>query len=106
MIAKQGKELNKKITDWIESVIQPDQKTFQDVINFPNKLNAQLLYIYGNINSSIPPITEGAKQRLSDLQDQWNERKKARQAIIDNDVAAFNAIFEENNIPAVITEME
>lgn len=106
MIATQGKELKKKLTEWIETVIQPEQETFQDVINFPNKLNAQFLYVYGLMNQTNPPITNGAKQRLSDLQDQWKERKRARQAIINNDVAAFNAIFEENNIPAVIMEVK
>ena len=105
-IAEAGKELAGKITDWIESVIQPDQETFQDVINFPNKLNAQFIYLYGIMNGNLPPITEGSKQRLSDLEDQWNERKQAKQQIINTDVAAFNAIFDQNNIPAVITEME
>ncbi|NJK82817.1 MAG: hypothetical protein HC912_02410 [Saprospiraceae bacterium] len=33
----------KKITTWEEALIQPNQKTFQDVINFPNKLNAELI---------------------------------------------------------------
>lgn len=106
VIAEKGKELKKKITGWIESVIQPDQETFQDVINFPNKLNAQLLYVYGILNSTNPPITNGVKQRLADLQDMWNERKQAKQTIIKEDVAAFNAIFDQNNIPAVIITSE
>lgn len=106
MIADKGKELKGKITDWIESVIQPDQETFQDVINFPNKLNAQFIYLYGIINGNQPPVTDGSKQRLSDLVKQWNERKQAKQQILNTDVAAFNAIFDENNIPAVITDME
>lgn len=106
MIAEKGKELKKKVNEWIETVIQPDQETFQDVINFPNKLNAQLLYVYGILDGTNPPITNGTRQRLSDLQDQWNERQRAMEAIINEDVAAFNAIFDENNIPAVITTSE
>ena len=105
-VHNQGKELKQAIADWIETVIQPDQETFQDVINFPNKLNAQFLYLYGIIDSTNPPITNGAKQRLDDLQKKWAERKQAKQSIINNDVAAFNAIFDENNIPAVITNSE
>jgi photosystem II stability/assembly factor-like uncharacterized protein/DNA-binding FrmR family transcriptional regulator len=105
MIAEQGKALKQKLTGWIDTVIQPDQKTFQDVINFKNKLNAQFLHIYGIINGTNPPITEGAKQRLADLQKIWEERKKEGQDLIEKDVAAFNTIFDENDIPAVITEM-
>lgn len=102
-IAEEGEAVNKKVTEWIESVIQPRQQTFQDVINFHNKLNAQFLYLYGSINGIVPPLPEGAKQRLEDLQRQWRERKRAMQTILSEDVAAFNNIFEENNIPAVIT---
>jgi photosystem II stability/assembly factor-like uncharacterized protein len=102
-IAAQGKAANKKISDWIESVVQPNQETFQDVINFPNKLNAQFLYLYNSMDGIVPPVTEGAKQRLDDLQQVWRERKRTMQTILSEDVASFNDIFEENNIPAVIT---
>ncbi len=106
VIREEGKALKKKITDWIETVIQPEQETFQDVINFPNKLNAQVLYVYGIMDSSNPPLTEGSKKRLEDLTDSWQERKSAKEAIIETDVAAFNAIFKENDIPAVITNTD
>lgn len=102
VISEKGKELKEEVTSWIEATIQPRQKTFQDVINFPNKLNAQLLHIYGTIDSRNPPITEGEKQRLGDLKDKWNERKEEMQNILNEDVTAFNAIFDENNIPAII----
>jgi len=51
-------------------------------------------------------VTDGSKQRLSDLENQWKERKQAKQQILNTDVVAFNAIFDENNIPAVVTEVE
>ncbi|MDZ7808576.1 MAG: glycosyl hydrolase [Gracilimonas sp.] len=102
-VAENGKAVNEKVTAWIESVVQPKQETFQDVINFPNKLNAQFLYLYSSINGIVPPVTEGTKQRLSDLQQEWNERKRVMQTILTKDVAGFNTIFRENDIPAVIT---
>ena len=45
-----GKELIKRITTWEENLIQPKQKTFQDVINFNNKLNSQLMHLKGFID--------------------------------------------------------
>lgn len=105
-IGKKGHALKGKITAWIERIIQPDQETFQDVINFPNKLNAQFLYLYGIINSSNPPVTDGIQQRYRDLQQKWTERKQAKENLIDNELADFNALFEEHEIPAVITSAE
>jgi photosystem II stability/assembly factor-like uncharacterized protein len=50
-----------------EKLIQPNQKTFQDVINFPNKVEAQLLHIYGTIDGIQPPVTNGQKKRAADV---------------------------------------
>lgn len=50
-----------------EELIQPNQKTFQDVINFPNKVEAQLLHIYGTIDGIEPQVTDGQKQRAIDV---------------------------------------
>jgi len=103
-IAEMGKVVNEKVTAWLESVVQPKQETFQDVINFPNKLNAQFLYLYNSINGIVPPVTQGAKQRYRDLEQEWSERKRSMQTILSEEVASFNAIFKENDIPAVITK--
>lgn len=49
-------------------MVQPKQKTFQDVINFENKLEVQLLHIYGTIDGIEPPITNGQKKRVGDME--------------------------------------
>ncbi|HEY9116480.1 MAG TPA: glycosyl hydrolase, partial [Roseivirga sp.] len=56
-----------QITTVEDLLIQPNQKTFQDVINFENKIEAQLLHIYGTIDGIEPPITGGQKQRAEDV---------------------------------------
>ena len=42
-IINSGKELIKKIDQWESNLIEPRSKNFQDVINFPNKLNSEFL---------------------------------------------------------------
>ena len=49
-LLEKGKELTKRINSWEENLIQAKQKTFQDVINFNNKLNAQLIQLKRNTN--------------------------------------------------------
>ncbi|MCP4978183.1 MAG: glycosyl hydrolase, partial [Maribacter sp.] len=39
-LLEKGKSLIERIDTWEQSLIQPNQKTFQDVINFNNQLNA------------------------------------------------------------------
>jgi hypothetical protein len=82
--------------------VQPKQETFQDVINFPNKLNAQFLYLMSEIDSSDPPLTNGLKTRFATLNAEWEQLKPMRNRLLEQEVTKFNALFQQNAIPAVI----
>ena len=105
-LVKQGDSLVKRITTWEENLIQPKQKTFQDVINFENKLNSQLLNLRGYIDVAEPKVTAGAKVRLQDLLTEWSGFKAEHDAIISNEMAAFNALYSSLGIPAIILSEE
>ena len=97
-----GEVLIKKINAWERQLIQPDQKTFQDVINFNNKLSSQLMHLKGYIEAVDPAITAGAKERLSDLINTWNVYQNERDDLMNKDMTSFNAQFSELNLPAII----
>jgi len=105
-LLEKGDSLKTRITTWEENLIQPKQKTFQDVINFTNQLNAQLLHLRGYINAVEPKPTEGAKQRLKDLLGQWSSFKTEHDAIIDIEMNSFNELYQELGIPAIILPKE
>ena len=102
LLVNTGKALISRIEDWEENLIQPKQKTFQDVINFPNQLNSELLNLKSRVGSHDPQPTEGAQQRLDDLLVEWKTQKAAMNKIINVELAAFNQMYLEQNIPAVI----
>lgn len=99
-----GKELMERINVWEENLIQEKQKTFQDVINFNNRLNTQLLVLKGYIDQADPKVTQGAKERFADLMNDWKAYEKERDAIISNEMTAYNNLFKSLNIPAIILE--
>ena len=80
----------------------PKQKTFQDVINFNNKLNAQLMDLKGYVDVAEPKVTKGAKERLQDLLAQWRTFETERNAIVDGEMVAYNAAFKALDLPAII----
>jgi hypothetical protein len=90
------------ITSWEENLIQPEQKTFQDVINFPNQLNAELMNLKSRVDGAVPAATAGAKLRLADLRSVWSLHQVALQKIISEEVAGFNAKYKEMGLPALI----
>jgi photosystem II stability/assembly factor-like uncharacterized protein len=91
-----------KIEKWEHDLIQPKQKTFQDVINFNNQLNAEFMNLKEYVDSADPVITMGAKQRLGDLQTQWQKFKNIQNEIIKSDMAAFNKMYKSSNLPVII----
>ncbi len=101
-IADSGKALVDKITAWEEQVVQPKQETFQDVINFPNQLNAQLAYLMSEIDASDPPLTKGMATRFAELQSEWQRHRNQMKQLLERDVPAFNALIQQNAVPAVV----
>ena len=101
-LIEKGEALIKRIDSWERNLIQPDQKTFQDVINFNNKLNAQLLHLKGFIDGDEPKVTQGAKERLTDLLADWKVYQDERDAIINTEMDAYNTVFKGLNLPAII----
>lgn len=102
VLIKKGNELLKRINNWEENLIQNKQKTFQDVINFNNKLNAQLIQLLRYIDQANPKVTKGAKERFKDLLDDWLIYKNERDLIIDTEMNAYNQLYKSLNIPALI----
>ena len=101
LVAK-GKSLLKRIDSWEAHLIQPKQKTFQDVINYNNQLNAELAYLKEFADTADPVITKGAKERLSDLKKDWDVYEKERDTITNTEMNAYNELFKSLEIPAII----
>lgn len=101
-IEKAGKDLVGRIDVWQEHLIQPKQKTFQDVINFENKLIAQVLALIGSVDGAEPPVTRGARERLADLEAVWSGHRSTMESLLTEEVAAFNRLIEEAEIDPVI----
>lgn len=100
----QGKAVVKKITRWEDNLITPRQQTFQDVINFPNRLNAELLDLRDRAGTHDPKPTRGATEKLDELLTEWNTHKTAMQKIIDEDITQFNTAWRAQQLPAVRVE--
>ena len=101
-----GDSLSKRITSWEENLIQAKQKTFQDVINFNNKLNSELLFLKGFIEGPMPKVTQGSRQRFSDLKNDWATYEKERDAIVNEEMAEYNRKYKALELPAILIKEE
>jgi len=97
-LKEEAEKLMKKINDLEGELIQRKQKTFQDVINFQNKLNADFAHLKEEIVDTVnPAVTDGAKKRLQDLDATWQTRKAEMQKILTEDVQKFNKLYKEQS---------
>jgi hypothetical protein len=47
-------------------------------------------------------VTQGVRDRLSDIQGEWQKRKQQMNEIIQKDVADYNKMFKDKNVPALM----
>jgi hypothetical protein len=101
-LVQQGKDLIKKIDQWESNLIEPRSKNFQDVINFPNRLNSEFLQLRSVADTHDPRLTKGALDRARDVQAEWAKYKQQMQQLIQNDISNYNKAFKEKNMPALM----
>jgi hypothetical protein len=101
-LMEKGKSLQEAIKMWEENLIQPKQKTFQDVINFPNQLNTDLLDLRGRMDNPEPTVTKGSEVRLADLKLVWAKHNAELTRILEEEVTSFNQLYKNLDIPALL----
>lgn len=101
-LLNKGDSLLKRINTWEEHLIQPKQKTFQDVINFHNRLNADFMHLKDFVDVAEPKVSEGAKERLKDLLAAWQIYENEKRAIVITEMQEFNQLHKDLKLPALI----
>ncbi|MCB9082155.1 MAG: glycosyl hydrolase [Lewinellaceae bacterium] len=102
-IVELNKAILKKMEEWEGEVIETRQQNFQDVINWPSKINGEYLDLKSRIDSHDPRLTNGVKVRMGDLDGNWNKSHQAMQQLLNEDIPNYNRQFQQKGLPAVLT---
>jgi hypothetical protein len=90
-VVSMGNDIVKKMSIWEEKLIQPKSQAYDDVINFVNKLSANIIFVHGELNGTIPYVTAGQKARYAELHSELLVYKKEMEELLSKDVAELNA---------------
>ena len=93
------------IDEWEANLIETRQKNFQDVINFSSKLNVEFLYLKNLADAHDPKITQGLKDRNTDLDKEWVKYKNIYNKELRSAIDSYNSLFKNKNLPAIIWEL-
>ncbi len=91
-LVKLAQQLGDRLQSWEEKLIQPKSQSYDDVINFVNKLSANIIFVHGEANTTVPYVTAGQLARFEELHTEWLMHKKEMNEILQKDVASFNAL--------------
>jgi photosystem II stability/assembly factor-like uncharacterized protein len=97
-----GESLKEKLTAIEDELVQAKAKSRQDTLNFPARLNAKLATLGAVIAGADATPTRQAYELFDDLVARIDVQLQRLQEVIDTDVAAFNSLMRESDVPALI----
>ena len=101
-VADAGKSLDKKMTEVEEVLIQTKAKSGQDVLNFPIRLNNQLVALGGVVASGASAPTQQSYEVFDMLAKSVDEQLAKWKTIVATDVKAYDDIVKQQDVPALI----
>jgi photosystem II stability/assembly factor-like uncharacterized protein len=105
-IVDAGKDLDKKMTAVEEEIIQTKSKAPQDPLNYPIKLNDKLAALGSTVESADSTPTKQVYEVFDSLTERLNAQLGKWNAIVTGDLARFNDMVKNQNVPAVIVTAE
>jgi hypothetical protein len=97
-----AKALNRKLAAVEEELYQTKNRASEDPLNFPIKLNNKLAALEGTVESSDDPPTTQTTEVYEGLASQVNVQLETLKRLLSTDLAAFNRLVHDQNVPAVI----
>ncbi|MDG2241445.1 MAG: hypothetical protein P8L30_14670 [Longimicrobiales bacterium] len=102
--------LDEKTTGVTEDLMQTKNRSGQDPIRFPPRLDNQWLELYGRITGTDGYISggaegaphEGTMERLEDLTGEWDVIRTRYIDLLENELRRFNQMVEQLGLPAVV----
>lgn len=101
-VADAGKQLDKKMTEVEEVLIQTKAKSGQDVLNYPIRLNNYLVALGGVVESADSAPTQPSYEVFDMLSKQLDEQLAKWKQILSTDVPAYNDVVRKQEVPAII----
>jgi photosystem II stability/assembly factor-like uncharacterized protein len=97
-------DMNKKLSDLEELLIQTKHKAGQDPINYPPKFDDQIAWLVDVVNGQDARPTQGCYDLYNDLKKEADGYVKQLENIIQTDLKAFNEQVLKENVGGVMIE--
>ena len=103
-IAAAARALSKKLTEVEEALYQTKNKSNQDPLNYPIRLNNKLSILTSVINSADAQPTAQTVAVHGEVVAKIDAELAKLKTLLDTDLAAFNRLVREKDVPAVVAK--
>ena len=103
-VKKAVKDFVASLEAWEDHVRQPPvSEGRRDTVNYPTRLlTTQYAALKSNVDDADPPASDGAKLRLSDLNNMWQALQDEWVGVTGNGVTALNTALEAADLPPIM----
>ncbi len=98
--------INTKISAIEGELYQTKSKAFQDVLNYPIKLNDKLSFVYEAASAGVARPSQQVQDVFSELSKKSNTYLSQLKRIIDTDLKMFNDLAREAQVPVILLDKE
>ena len=99
-----AKALTQKIDPIEDALIQSKAKSGQDVLNYPIRLNNELVALAGSISSADSAPTQQSYDVFNLLKQRSDQQVAKWDELVKSDLANFNQLVRQQEVPAIILE--
>ena len=97
-----GKKLSASLLEVEQELYQVKNRSNQDPLNYPIKLNNKLASLLGTVQNSDTAPTAQSNQVYEDLATKANTQLRKLEGLLKTDLVAFNKTVRDADVPAVI----
>jgi len=90
-----------ELKKWDHIMVQRLSKAYDDVENFENGFTAHYLALINAVDSELPQVTNGAKNKMVELNNKWKEYKNQAINILKPQINQFNVDCQKKGIGAI-----
>jgi hypothetical protein len=101
-VREAGKKLEQKLNPIEDALIQSKAKSGQDVLNYPIRLNNELVALGGSVSTADAAPAEQSYQVFEMLKQRSDEQLSKWNAVVKNDIPGFNQLVQQQQVPAII----
>lgn len=101
-LKQQATEISDLLTSIEIQLIQTQNESGQDPINYPPMLDDQIAYLYSTVHGQDARPTQGCYDRLKDVQALLNPLLQQLEDVLNTEVKAFEDKLEASGVPRVV----